>query len=981
MNGSKTMILSSEMNFSSLVDLQVENTGHSLKVKGAFDNITLTGETYNAIEFHLHSPSEHAIDGELAKGEMHIVHRKKGSKDYDDLLVIGIMIEEGTENALLNQIGLPTGPFPFKVETAINLSIALGDQLEGTFYHYDGSLTTPPCSETVKWFVLEMPMTASKSQLYDYNLLFDMPYSARPVQLLGGRKVVKNSLLGCPMEMGTQNQLLSLMEMGTQREQDPPWNFVLPQCWGTVYPHCAGNQQSPIDIDQSSVSHWNGTTEQLFGFTSYTNAMGLQVQNTGHGLQVDVTNVSLGNISIGSSIYNVIQFHFHVPSEHTFNGLPKAGELHIVHQLENSTDNDDLLVIGVFLKEDRLNNNSFFSQLGLPSGAPEKKSDNNFTIATDVNLETTFKNQLQGPFYHYKGSLTTPPCSETVKWFVLETPFPIGLDQLKAFSAFEGAADNARATQLRHGRPLVKGRTSVAGVAWSTAGKCPSRSFSSDAVAWDYSTPQCWSVAYSACAGRAQSPIDIQTAEERLKATGNVDLFSEANYTEAFGKSVMNTGHGLQVDANSSNKDLGSILVENNTYNVVQFHLHCPSEHTIDGRLKACEMHIVHQKVNATDYDALLVVGITYEAGDYADNAFLLKLGLPYGAPANRDNPVNIPGGVNLATEFANNQSLQAFYRYDGSLTTPPCTESVSWFVLAESLQMSQAQLAAMKTLIGAEWNNRPVQLLNGRAVFKNTGPGCELESGQSWDYVLPVCWSQYYPNCSGQRQSPINIDKQAALESVSSKTLTFEYPDSGSDLALKLKSFGLQVNYSGGGLEYGGVAYKTEEFHLHVSSEHTIDGKYFSLEMHVVHKKNTSTGDGDLLVVGVMYKIGSESAFLNRLGLPANTSILPYNIRNSSELDLDDELNFAKADGFYQYDGSLTTPPCSETVTWIVLATPRTMSKEQLATMKTLVPEPANNRPLQPLYGRCPGKNGGTCHSPQASGLLRLLLLLFAVV
>ena len=118
------------MSFSDLPSLEVSNTGHGLQVSGAFTSIEVVGETYKALQFHLHFPSEHAINGKLAEGELHIVHQKAGSSGYDDLLVIGVMIEKGAENPVLKQMGLPTGaPATADVKRAMAGTVNLKDHL------------------------------------------------------------------------------------------------------------------------------------------------------------------------------------------------------------------------------------------------------------------------------------------------------------------------------------------------------------------------------------------------------------------------------------------------------------------------------------------------------------------------------------------------------------------------------------------------------------------------------------------------------------------------------------------------------------------------------------------------------------------------------------------------------------------------------------------------------------------------------------
>ncbi|CAE8619488.1 unnamed protein product [Polarella glacialis] len=240
------------------------------------------------------------------------------------------------------------------------------------------------------------------------------------------------------------------------------WNYILPQSWQTAYPACASTSQSPINIDTTAISGTAGSSN-LYSLSSYTPAAALSVRNTGHGLQVDASPAgALGSLSLSGVTYNVLQFHLHFPSEHTVDGAPMLGEMHIVHQKSGSTGLNDLLVVGVFFQAGT--DHPLLTQMGLPSGAPTTSAETMPITGAAISLADMFQGQLQGSFYHYEGSLTTPPCSETVKWFVLENTATASYAQAKAFMATQGATDNSRPVQLRNGRPLVKGVTSVTGM-------------------------------------------------------------------------------------------------------------------------------------------------------------------------------------------------------------------------------------------------------------------------------------------------------------------------------------------------------------------------------------------------------------------------------------------------------------------------------------------------------------------------------------
>jgi len=139
--------------------------------------------------------------------------------------------------------------------------------------------------------------------------------------------------------------------------------------------------------------------------------------------------------------------------------------------------------------------------------------------------------------------------------------------------------------------------------------------------------------------------------------------------------------------------------------------------------------------------------------------------------------------------------------------------------------------------------------------------------------------------------------------------------------------------------LKLGGVDYELQQFHFHGPSEHTIDGKGGDMELHLVHK----SAAGGLAVVGVLLVRGVSSGALAPIftQLPNDLEVqhaLPAKFNPS---------NFLPANrDYYQYEGSLTTPPCTEGVHWIVIKDPVTVSSEDLAQFHERIH--VNARPVQ---------------------------------
>lgn len=221
------------------------------------------------------------------------------------------------------------------------------------------------------------------------------------------------------------------------------------------------------------------------------------------------------------------------------------------------------------------------------------------------------------------------------------------------------------------------------------------------AVHWTYEGedgPQNWGKLesdYSACSvGTEQSPINIVNPT-------HVDLKDIAvSYQPIDPMRIINNGHTIQI-----NVDPGStIVLQDTTYELTQFHFHAPSEHRVDGAASAMELHMVHKSSDGK----LAVIGI------------LLKEGATNDALA--------PVFDNMATTAGPEQSIavtvhpdqffpadHATYRYKGSLTTPPCTEGIAWSVFTQQVEIGTDQLAAFHASFGE--NARPVQPLDGREV------------------------------------------------------------------------------------------------------------------------------------------------------------------------------------------------------------------------------------------------------------------------
>jgi carbonic anhydrase len=218
-------------------------------------------------------------------------------------------------------------------------------------------------------------------------------------------------------------------------------------------------------------------------------------------------------------------------------------------------------------------------------------------------------------------------------------------------------------------------------------------------VHWGYEGdqgPEHWGDNFPVCAkGKKQSPLNIVGPFEKSK-----DVLS-VSYKEGPLK-VLNNGHTIQVNVAPGS----TLMINKETYELLQFHFHRPSEEQIDGKNSAMVAHFVHK----SQAGKLAVIGVLLNEGK--ENALIKTLwanlppkeGVEHLPPKVQFNPSDLlPSSLN-------------HYAYEGSLTTPPCTEGVNFYILKSSVELSKAQLAKFPF----KMNARPVQSLNGRKISAN---------------------------------------------------------------------------------------------------------------------------------------------------------------------------------------------------------------------------------------------------------------------
>lgn len=244
------------------------------------------------------------------------------------------------------------------------------------------------------------------------------------------------TLAGC-----AQQQQHAATAQAHEQHSPAHWSYegaTGPAHWGELAPEyalcAAGRSQSPIDIDGT-------TSADLPNLTFHYAPTPVEIVNNGHTVQV---NYAAGSyLEVDGVRYDLAQFHFHAPSEHTIGGKHAAAEMHLVHKSATG----ELAVVGVLLEQGE--HNARFAPVwdNLP-GKPGAAQRFAATIDADDLLPADPRT------YRYSGSLTTPPGTEGVRWHLMVEPVPLSSAQLAAFTrVYRG---NNRPLQARNGRQVLQ---------------------------------------------------------------------------------------------------------------------------------------------------------------------------------------------------------------------------------------------------------------------------------------------------------------------------------------------------------------------------------------------------------------------------------------------------------------------------------------------------------------------------------------------
>jgi carbonic anhydrase len=222
--------------------------------------------------------------------------------------------------------------------------------------------------------------------------------------------------------------------------------------------------------------------------------------------------------------------------------------------------------------------------------------------------------------------------------------------------------------------------------------------------------------------------------------------------------------------------------------------------------------------------------------------------------------------------------------------------------------------------------------------------------AGPSWSYSDSEGWGNIAPEYAacktGTAQSPIDIPSLVNKAKLAPLALSYD------SLPLRVKNDGHTIRVEGGKtstLTLGSSPaehYELAQLHFHSPSEHTIAGQAFELEMHLVHKNAT----GGIAVLAVLFKKGKEQPGLS--AILDTAPMEPKTTKEATGVRLDPTTLLPDTSDYVTYTGSLTAPPCTEGVTWLVLSATQDASPEQIKKLRDLL-RVATNRPVQPVAGR----------------------------
>ncbi|CAB4000264.1 Carbonic anhydrase 2, partial [Paramuricea clavata] len=659
--------------------------------------------------------SEHRVNNMAFPAELHLVHLNtkyssvpEGLKHGDGLAVLNVLLRRGRHNYNYNFLNRAAQQVPYPGNKANIAVSSIADLLpnDKSFYRYQGSLTTPECQQVVTWTVFANTVEISEAQLNALRgcLRNDVGFARKQLLKAQSGSVLEKRILedrgqGAIIKCSLIRLIGSAAEYGVNT-------------WPEHFPTCGGTNQSPINISNPTYSSLGN-----IWFTNY-GAIPSSVQttatNNGHSYSVtfsgytDSSNPKIANGGL-PGVFKLVEFHFHwgsddsQGSEHRVNNRAFPAELHLVHlntKYSNFTEGvkhaDGLAVLSVLLRRGRHNNNNYNFLNSAAQQVPYPDNTATIAVSSLAGLLPYHKS-----FYRYQGSLTTPECEQVVTWTVFANTVKISEAQLNA---------------LRDVCSLIR---------WQ----------SSNNANVDH---LCSLIRFT---------IFLESYKPEYVTLVEYEMIPELHLIRS---------QSTYLERKMLRKTSMNLCLSKYVFKLAEFHFHwgsnvCQgSEHRVNNMAFPAELHLVHTKYSSVHEgkkhpDGLAVLSVLLKEGHNNDNDNYNFLNLA--AQVTKPGDTSDIAGFSLAGLLPNDKS---FYRYQGSLTTPGCEEVVTWTVFAKTVEISEAQLNALRGMKYCDpvnpdrlkWlvdNYRPTQPLKGRSVQANfRSNGCGQHYGHD-DYLMSI--------------------------------------------------------------------------------------------------------------------------------------------------------------------------------------------------------------------------------------------------
>jgi len=705
---------------------------------------------YEAVQAHLTTGSLHAINGSKADAELLIVHKPKGATDAvaTGSVVLSVLFRESEKGSstFFKQLGFDGADnvheagMTFQAPESVDLAASVAGALPGASYAYSGSVPVPPCSENVRYIVLAAEQLVGAPQLAELKKLL--------VKHTGG--TIKRPLQARTLSNSTCRQVeANSLEVPVMESTCAKAGGLSSACWAEK---C---DLSPVNVDSARVdkSQVGGNLEDMMRYKVVDQAT---VKPSTYTL--DVAG-NFGNLLVNGRLFEAKKLSLKAVSQHTFNGTRYAGELvvehllfgdslsagahrrletekppakttdhhegHLAEHAEHHEEHDGLHRVLLSVPLALGGESALLRDLGFASQANKAsiRDGNSYKVTGPVDLAAALAPAAAaaGGWYWYSGGPTLPGTCPSwgVRWLLLERPLEVSIEQLNALTLQVSGMDSTALPKPGAAPSISKGFVPEDGL--EQPGGC-------DGEAVRYGKPSCWKAENPVCgSGQAQSPIDIETSA--VTKVGTDSFLAKTSWKPIAGLRVANNGEYLGFE--STQLGYSTIIGSNGFpkfYQVTSVALRMPSEHMVDGKQFPAELQVVHKNQKTVlefEDDDVLITSFLFDIGEESK---LLRQLLPETVPAagsyaTIEKPVDLMWALGPALDGA-------FYKYDGSYTTPSCAEAVQWAVFETPMTLSMEQWQAFKAAFPNPSNNRPVQPRNGRAIVKNS-----MEEADAVDY------------------------------------------------------------------------------------------------------------------------------------------------------------------------------------------------------------------------------------------------------